>query len=73
MNDFTKDELNIIYLDMTIYAKRNTPPLKESPSHLDLRNKIQSMIDNYCDHKGAIPGIRQYTSFECVKCGRSPV
>lgn len=51
MNDFTKEELNIIYLDMTIYAKKNVPPLKEASSHLDLKNKIQSLIDNYCEHE----------------------
>jgi hypothetical protein len=49
MNEFTKDELEIIYLDMTIYANKATP-LKESPSHLELRNKVQSMINNYCEH-----------------------
>lgn len=49
MNDFTKDELKIIHLDMTIYAEK-TKLLKESPSHKDLRDKVQHMIDNYCDH-----------------------
>lgn len=50
MNDFTKEELEIIYLDMTVYAKKATP-LNESPSHLDLRNKIQSLINDYCEHE----------------------
>lgn len=50
MNDFIKEELQIIHLDMTTYVKR-TPMLKESPSHKELRDKIQSMIDDYCEQK----------------------
>ncbi len=50
MNDFTKDELQIIHLDMTIYAEK-TKLLKESPSHKALRDKLQSMIENYCKHR----------------------
>ena len=50
MNDFTKEELQIIHLDMTTYVNR-TPMLKESPSHKELRDKIQSMIDDYCEQK----------------------
>ncbi len=77
MNDFTKEELEIIYLDMTIYAK-NATPLNESMNdftkeeledilswgnvycdfgasfvyevHKPLIDKIQSMIDTYCEH-----------------------
>jgi hypothetical protein len=48
MNDFTKDELQIMYLDMTFYYQ-STKILKESPKHLELREKIQKMIDSYCD------------------------
>lgn len=50
MNDFTKEELQIIHLDMTIYAEK-TKLLKESPSHKALRDKIQTMIDNYHNHE----------------------
>ena len=46
MNDFTKEELEIMLLDMECYINR-TPMLKESPSHKALRVKLQSMIDNY--------------------------
>lgn len=51
MNDFTKEELQIILLDMDTYINLNKSILKESPSHGQLRLKIQSMIDNYCDHE----------------------
>ena len=49
MNDFTKEELQIILLDMHTYIIK-TPLLKESPTHKDLRNKVEEMIDNYCEH-----------------------
>lgn len=44
MNDFTKDELLIIHLDMCTYVEQNKI-LKESPIHKELRLKIQSMIE----------------------------
>lgn len=50
MNDFTKDELLIIHLDMCTYIEQNKI-LKESPIHKELRLKIQSMLDNYCEHE----------------------
>jgi hypothetical protein len=41
MNDFTKEELeNILNGNVEIYPS----------SYSELRNKIQSMIDNYCEH-----------------------
>ena len=39
MNDFTKEELQIIWLSI---AANYFPELK---------NKIQSIIDNYCEHE----------------------
>lgn len=60
MNDFTKEELQIIHLDMTIYAEK-THLLKESPSHKALRDKIQSMIDNY--------DAKVIEVWHCEKCG----
>jgi hypothetical protein len=50
MTDFTKEELQIIHLDMTVYINR-TPMLAESPSHRALRDKVEAMIDNYCEHE----------------------
>ena len=52
MNDFTRDELLIILLDMRFYAKQSKP-MNESPSHGELREKIEDMIENYdqpCGH-----------------------
>jgi len=61
MNDFTKEELLIIHLDMCTYVEQNKI-LKESPSHRALRDKVESMIDNYCEHKIVI-------NTECPMCG----
>jgi hypothetical protein len=49
MNEFTKEELQIILLDMDTYIEKSTI-LKESPSHGQLRSKINNMIDTYCEH-----------------------
>lgn len=66
MNDFTKDELQIIHLDMCTYVQQNKI-LKESPSHKALRDKVEAMIDKYCEHdcKDTI-FIRTVTA--CSKC-----
>jgi len=59
VNDFTKEELQIIHLDMTTYVN-NAKPLKESPSHKELRDKVKYMIDNYCEHP---------ETYDCKSCG----
>ncbi len=53
MNDFTKDELQIILLDMDTYINQNKI-LKESPIHKELRLKIQSLIEDYCENNSEI-------------------
>lgn len=60
MNDFTKEELeNILNGNIEIYPH----------SHMDLRNKIQSMIDNYCDHQFLLKGKGAQVYTQCEKCG----
>lgn len=66
MNYFTKSELQIILLDMDTYIQINKI-LKESPSHRELRLKIQSMLDDYCEHDGEIG--KDYPAEKCMKCG----
>jgi len=56
MNNFTKDELEIINLDICESINRFTA-LKPAQSHLDLKSKVQSMIDNYCDHTAELKEI----------------
>ncbi len=66
MNELTKIDLQIILLDMTIYANKTTL-LKESPSHKELRDKIESMIDNYCEHTESKRMTNCGTEY-CVQC-----
>lgn len=47
MNDFTKEELESIWNCVDLYTDHPHHPYQE------LLNKIQSMIDDYCDHGGA--------------------
>lgn len=67
MTEFTQEELQIISLDMNAYIHRTTI-LAESPSHRTLRDKIQAMIDNYCEHQstGDSGGLQQV----CRECGK---
>ena len=49
MNDFTKEELEQIKFDMEMGLTRFDASFTDE-MYLDLKTKIQSMIDNYCDH-----------------------
>ena len=85
MNDFTKEELETIFLDMNHsilkYGKENVAPF-----YLELRDKVEKMIDNYCEHEtsndGYCPGLYAKVIadkeimakdlvriYECDKCG----
>lgn len=59
--NLTKDELQIILLDMDINIK-NAPPLRPSPIYIELRNKVESMINNYCEHHW------QHGGADCIVC-----
>ncbi len=61
MNDFTKEELQ--YLLEMIDSIRI---LNRSINDDELQEKIQSMIDNYCDHEWHPGGNRPW--LHCIKC-----
>ena len=55
MNDFTKEELEFIKHAIREHYK-NKAPIKGSTYvniWADMINKIQSMIDNYCEHESS--------------------
>jgi hypothetical protein len=60
MNDFTKEELEEIlkYVSHPIWTN----------SH-NLTSKIQSMIDNYCEHTPSDAHYEQFRWQLCKKCG----
>jgi len=66
MNDFTKEELieirDIMKPPLWFYEKKNC----------ELINKIQSMIDNYCEHEwdNRCCGCEIY-NIRCNKCDKS--
>lgn len=66
MNEFTKEELQEI-VDMANDIN-NGSQAHGLELHFELRDKIQSMIDNYCEHEKVVPNYDCKT--QCDKCGR---
>lgn len=62
MNDFTKEELQDIF-DCLYYENKES----EEKPYDKLLDKVQSMIDNFCDHKTA-RFIGDVYGYECVDC-----
>ncbi len=54
MNNFTKDELSILHLDVNTEINKHKGILKPSPSHLALRDKLEKMIEDYNDQETEI-------------------
>lgn len=61
MNDFTKEELTALYLCLN--------PVRIKPNICyELKDKIQSMIDNYCEHRVLEVGVKAYKCMACDLC-----
>jgi len=63
MNDFTKEELSILYRSLNHMLEIN---YFIQPSSFELLNKIQSLIDNYCEHENG--GELEIFIDVCKKC-----
>ena len=63
MNNFTKEELEYI---MHLWHVCNS--YHSSPSQ-DFKDKLQSMIDNYCEHCWTSVGNHPW--LHCIKCKRN--
>ncbi len=61
MNDFTKEELQYLFKTFSL--------TEGSKFEHDLDKKIQSMIDNYCEHEFH-PVIGSFQIESCHKCMR---
>jgi len=63
MNDFTKEELQIIYDNSNPCVTEEMRPILD---------KLKSMIDNYCDHEWENPccGCEYAGRIYCDKCKR---
>jgi len=62
MNDFTKEELERILQGVSWWLDGDTAIYSES-----LINKIQSMIDNYCEHDTCAGEVEIFAD-TCSKC-----
>ena len=60
MNDFTKEELEQIEYSLLYTGMDGETVLL----------KLQSMIDNYCEHEFKIIGSGKCLSQKCDKCGK---
>lgn len=66
MNDFTRNELASIF--DAFYYIENDPDWRNTEGWDDeLKSKIHSMIDNYCEHKPSIQ-CSECGSFICKNC-----
>lgn len=68
MNDFTEAELeclhNAIHLQLQTIAMSEINALRRR----DLLDKLQSMIDSYCEHEKSNPSL--VMAIACVKCDK---
>jgi len=66
MNDFTKEELQ--YLHECIYER----PLWVTETMDKMREKLQSLIDNYCEHetRNVLSENGMWFVEKCKKCNR---
>lgn len=63
MNDFDKEEL----IMLKRLARQHVNQFRENSDCIELMDKIQMMIDNYCEHKNGI-GINEWKT--CNDCGQ---
>ena len=66
MNEFTKEELKIIQWEINTAVNKLDMATLSSKKHSELNEKIQSMIDNYCEHEEKH---KEWLSYQCDKCG----
>ncbi len=66
MNDFTKEELQLInYCFENISSRKFMADKNSQPLYL----KVRDMIDNYCEHQW-IKGQHLLLDIWCTKCGK---
>ncbi len=65
MNDFTLQEL----IDLLIIIKESIDNSTQPESIFLIADKIESMIDNYCDHKESEMDCDGGISLICTECG----
>ena len=66
MNDFTKEELQMLY-NMILHIRNDYEATRLDEDATNLKCKIQSMIDNYCEHSSK-QFYDKVEGYECNKC-----
>ena len=69
MNDFTKEELSILKNGIQYLSDRTSLSEGYLEAHNALEVKIQSMLDNYCEHTPSDAHYEQFRWHLCSKCG----
>jgi len=64
MNDFTKEELVYLFNELD----HNCMRYQEPDIAYEIKDKIKSMIDNYCDHEFHLNLSSFPSKLQCVKC-----
>lgn len=67
MNDFTKEEMMQIKYDYDLNGNRYDESFTNEQCEA-LYEKIQSMIDNYCEHEWAMYISSEGNAVRCTKC-----
>ena len=68
MNDFTKQELEMLYHCCRVYV---TFSVAKDEKSIRLADKLLSMIDNYCEHSYGICYEGEQAKPICLKCRRA--
>lgn len=68
MNDFTKEELEFILDGTRHWSNQNIP----TPWVFEFKKKVESMIDNYCEHEELTQKMGNATYFKgvCKHCNK---
>jgi hypothetical protein len=76
MNDFTKEELEDLHLVYRTFCTEDGTQAMRKLTNLEtgIIDKIQSMIDSYCEHEHKHYGVGDsrplVMTHECLKCGK---
>lgn len=66
MNDFTKEELEFILDGTRHWGNKNIP----TPWVFEFKKKVESMIENYCEHEVREGRRGEDAVIYCAKCNK---
>ncbi len=69
MNDFTKQELECLHNAIALQLRDIPMSEINAIRRSELVGKLQSMIDNYCEHEFYLNGCGEAAFAQCHMCG----